>query len=241
MASLHEQPSVTFIQLAAGFTLMLMLILFAGMGIVDGLKFRRVRLRYGVLILATIRGVPAQIIGGICVLAEVAGIGFLIYYVKLLGNYCGANVSCFVVTPVTGLFAEWPLIIGNAIVLFCFFAWLRGRLTEVAAPTDKLAYSLPTVYRYVNGKLALAHEPSMNRPEVEKIMEFVEQHAPFVVLSGAKQVMDDKRIDPDRLAGVFLADKQFHDKGQRTQIALKAVTEAYAATKQPSKPLSNRQ
>lgn len=241
MPPLHDQSSVTFIQLAAEFVLTLALILFAGMGMVDGLKFRRVRLMYGVIALATIRGLPAQVIGGVCVLAEVASMGLLIDYVERLRRYCGANAGCFVATPVTGLFAEWPLIIGNGIVLFCFFAWLRRRRAEVAAPTDKLSYSLPTVYRYVNDKLALAHEPSMKRPEVEQIMEFVEQHAPFVVLGGAKQVMNGKRLDPDKLAGVFLTDKRFHNKGQRARIALEAVTEAYVATKQLSETPSNRQ
>lgn len=234
MAPLDGQSSVSFIQLAAWFMLTLWVILFAVMGMVDGLKFRRVRLSYGVVILATIRGVPAQIIGVLCILAELAGIGLLIRYIDLLSGYCGANASCFMTTPVMGLFAQWPVIIGNAVALFCFVAWLRRRRAEVSAPTDKLSYSLPNVHRYINSKLAVAHERSMSRLEVEQIMEFVEQHAPFVVLAGAKQVMNGNRLDPEKLSTVFLTEKRFRDQGQRTRIALEAITEAYVATKRSS-------
>src|SRR5690349_8689548 len=111
MVPLGDVFSVTFMQLAAGFTLALWDILFAAMGIVDGLWFRRVRLRYGVVILATIHGVPAQIVGSICVLAELAGVGLLVVYVELLKRYCGANASCLITTPVTGLFANWAVVV----------------------------------------------------------------------------------------------------------------------------------
>jgi hypothetical protein len=73
----------------------------------------------------------------------------------------------------------------------------------------------------------------MSRPEVEQIMEFVEQHAPFVVLGSAKQVMDGNRLDSKKLAAVFLTDKRFRENGVRVRIAVEAVTEAYIVTKQP--------
>lgn len=130
-----------------------------------------------------------------------------------------------------GMFANWAVVVGNVIALFCFVDWARRRRREVAAPTDTLSYSLPTMHRYVNDKLALARERSMNRPEVEQIMEFVEQHAPFVVLSGAKQVMDGKQLNHNKLAAVFLTDERFRNKGQRERIALEAVTEVYVASR----------
>ncbi len=234
MAPLHEASSAAFIQLAARFTLSLALIMFSGMGIVDGLIFRRVRLKHGVTTLATIRGFPAQVIGVACVFAELIGLGFLAGYVDLLKHYCGADVGCFVTTPVIGLVAEWPLIIGNSMVLFCFFYWLWRRRAEVAAPSDQLPYSLPSVYRFVNGQLDLFDERPLNHAEVRQIMEYVEQHAPLVVPTGVKQVMEGKRLDPEKLAEVFLADTQFHEKDHRTRIALRAITEAYIATRQPT-------
>ncbi len=240
MSPFLDQVSVTFFQLAIQFAVTLTVILFACIGMVDGLKFRRVRVRYGVILLGTIRGVPAQLIGGVCILAEVAGIGLLIGYVELLRRYCGANAGCFIATPVTGLFDNVGVILINGGGLFYFIYWLRQRRTEVSPPTDKLSYSLPNVYRYVNCKLALAHEPSLNRPEVERLMEFVEQLAPFVVLSRAKQVMDGKRLNAERLAAVFLMDKQVRDKSPRARIALEAVTEVYVTTKQPSEVPRNR-
>lgn len=230
MAPHGDASSVTFIQVTAGFTITLAVILFAIIGIVDGLKFRRIRLRYGVLIFGTLRGVPAQIIGGICVLVEGVGVALLINYIGLLRRYCGVDAGCFVTTPVTGLFA-WPAILGNALVLFCFIYWLRGRHADVSPPSDKLSYSLPSVYQHVNRKLTVAHELRMNRPEVERIMEFVEERTPFVMLVGSKQVMDGRRLNPEKLAAVFLADKRFRDQGQRARIAVEAVTEAYATTR----------
>lgn len=227
-------------QLAAWFMLTLWVILVAIMGVVDGLKFRRVRLRYGAIILATIRGVPAQIIGGLSVLLALGGAALLIGYVDLLRHYCGANAGCFITTPIAGLFANWVVIGGNAIMLFCFILWARQRRAEVSPPTDRLSYSLPSVYRHVNGKLAVAHERAMNRPEVERIMEFVEQLGPFVLVTARKQVMDGKRVDPEKLAGVFLTDKRFRDQGMRARIAVEAVTEAYVVSLQPLKRFRNR-
>lgn len=233
MGPLRDSSSMaTFLRLAAQFVGALAVILFASMGIVDGLKLRRMRFRYGVVILGTIRGVPAQIIGGLCILAELAGVGLLIGYISLLTHYCGANVGCLITTPIMGLFANWMIIVANVIVWFCFIDWVRRRRAEISSPTDALSYSLPSIYRYVNGKLALAHERAMNRPEVEQIMEFVEQRAPFVAVGGAKQVMNGKNLDPDKLAAAFLTDKKFRTTGQRERIALEAVTEAYVATRQ---------
>jgi hypothetical protein len=178
----------------------------------------------------TIRGVLAQIVGGLCILAEVGGVALLINYIGLLRRYCGVNTGCLVMTPLTELFA-WPAILGNVLVLFCFIYWLRGRHAEVASPTDKLSYSLPYVYQYVNRKLTIAHEPHMNRPEVERIMEFVEERTPFVMLVRSTYVMDGRRLDPEKLAAVFLADKRFREQGERARIAVEAVTEVYTATR----------
>jgi hypothetical protein len=232
MGGSGHQSAAAFVQLAALFMMSLWLILLASMGVVDGLVFRRVRFRYGVVVLGTVRGFGAQLIGILCLFAAVTSVVPAIAYIGLLRRYCGTNAGCFVVTPITGLFAHWSVIGLNVILLFCFVDWVRRRRREVAAPTDAVSFSLPNVHRYVNAKLALARERSMNRPEVERIMEFVDQHAPFVVLSGAKQVMDGKKLDHNKLATVFLADERFRNEGQRERIALEAVTEAYVAARQ---------
>src|SRR5215470_5333843 len=112
MAPPSAHASGSFLQLAAGFVLTLWVILVAAMGIVDGLKFRRVRVRYGPVVLATFRGVPAQIIGGLSILAELGGVALLINCIGLLRHYCGVDAGCFVTTPITAMLA-WPPIIGT--------------------------------------------------------------------------------------------------------------------------------
>ena len=239
LAAVAQPPAVTFQQLASRFVIMLGFILFSSMGIADGLVFRRVRLRYGVVILSTFRGLVAQLIGVVCIFTALFGLYLVGQYVVMLGRYCQGGAGCLVTTPIAGLFAHWMITLAIGAILFCFIVWARSRWAEVAAPTavhtdtTTSSYSLPNIYRNVNDKLALARLPRMNRPEVEQIMEFVEQHAPFVVLSGAKQVMDEKELNQSKLAAVFLTDERFRNKGQRERIALEAVTEAYVATRQP--------
>jgi hypothetical protein len=132
------------------------------------------------------------------------------------------------------------VLVCNALVLFGVIDWLRRRRAETAPPSDDRPYSLPSVHRYVNDKLAVAGEQPMNRVEVEQMMEFVEQHAPFVVLRRVKQFTDGDRLDPKKLARVFGTDERFRDRGQRALIALDAVPEAYVATKQPPMAHSSR-
>lgn len=78
MGVVGAQPAPAIVQLAALFVLTQCLVLFAAMSIVDGLIFRRVRFRLGLVILGTVRGVLAQLIGVLCIAAELAGTVFVI-------------------------------------------------------------------------------------------------------------------------------------------------------------------
>jgi hypothetical protein len=226
------QSSAVYTQLALWFTLALWVILLAFMGAVNGLKFRRIPVRHGVDILWIIRGEPARIIGGFCVLLEVVGAGLLINYLRLLTNFCGTNAGCFVTTPLIVLSA-WPILLFNALVVGCFILWLRGRHTDIAPHIGTFTYSFPTVYHGVNSRLAIVHERSMNRHEVEQIMAFVEQQAPLAIRNDAEQVMDGKRPNAKKLAAVLLTDARFREKGRRVRVAVGEVTDVYVRVKQP--------
>lgn len=176
----RDQSAAVFAQFAALFTVMVTVIPVAGMGMVNGLRFRWVFLGLG-----TVRGVPAQIIGGLCVLAEAGGVALLVNYIGLLSRYCGTSTGCFVMTPIASLLANWPAIIWIAMVEFVFIRWARLRHEELVVLTGAYSFVLPSVHHYVNGTLTLSHERRMSRPEVRQIMDFVKQHASAVVLGKA--------------------------------------------------------
>lgn len=217
---------------AAVITLALMFMVLGIMGGVDALRFKRVN-----YLPFALRGIPAQIFGILCLLMALAGLVLLAPYVLVLGRYCGSSVGCFIGTPVTSLIHYWPLILWNCGVLYLFIGW-AWRRWNVAVLACAAPYSLVFVRHYVNGQLSLARRRRMRRLEVERIMGLVETRASSLRMSDASQLMAGDKYDYQKiedLANTLLSERQFRNEGERERerIALQAVLEAYADTREP--------
>jgi hypothetical protein len=213
--------------LAGEQVLLFALSLFAIMGVVDGLIYKRVTFQYqGDKQVYT--GRWAQTIGWLSVVLAVVCLGILGLYILTLTLYCEQSVVCYVSMPFRSIFFAWPVPIGYLGLTMIFVIWGRLRrkgLDFVPITPFPSTPSSASLESLVNERLGAAHQSPMNRQQLQNLYDKIETLVSLVLLRSRKSVTKDGLIDPERVATVILATSDYLDKGKQLEIAVRVIVE----------------